>query len=103
MEQILFRDAYSSHQLAKYGTSTSPFNSYKPFNTINRLYNDLPTGSFKTRVFIEIPSSYEILGETNKVTFCIELLANWYGLKDTGLNWYECIKTGLEDYGFIQS
>ena len=33
----------------------------------------------------------------------MELLTNWYGLKDARLNWHECMKTGLEDHGFIQS
>jgi hypothetical protein len=51
----------------------------------------------KTRVFMEIPWEYRVLDEENQEAFCMELLTNWYRLKDRGLNWYECIKTGLED------
>ena len=33
----------------------------------------------------------------------MELLTNWCGLRDGGLNWFECIKSGLEKRGFDQS
>lgn len=33
----------------------------------------------------------------------MELLTNWYGLKDGGLNWFDEIRNGLLDRGFEQS
>ena len=54
-------------------------------------------------MFIEILQGFYIEEESNNELFCIELLANWYRLKDGGLNWFDCIKTGLQSRGFSQS
>ena len=34
---------------------------------------------------------------------CMKLLTNWYGLRDAGLNWFDCVKSSLLDRGFNQS
>ena len=52
---------------------------------------------------MEIPWGYEIQDEENRAAYCMELLTNWYGLKDGGLNWFDKIRTGLLDRGFKQS
>ena len=55
----------------------------------------------KVLVFIEIPWGFKLKDIENPNIYYLKLLVNWYGLKDGGLNWYDCIKTGLEDRGFI--
>ena len=57
----------------------------------------------KAPVYMEIPWAFEPEGVENPNAYCLQLLVNWYGLKDGGLNWYDCIKTGLENRGFVQS
>lgn len=58
---------------------------------------------------LKVPVCMEILwgfkpAEVNSPeAYCLKLLVNWCGLKDGGSNWYDCIKSGLEDRGFVQS
>ena len=57
----------------------------------------------KAPVYMEIPWGFKPAGVDHPDAYCLKLLVNWYGLKDGGLNWYDCIKSGLQDRGFIQS
>ena len=62
-----------------------------------------PQAHLKTDVYMEIPWGYEIEGEEHSSAFCMKLLTNWYGLRDAGLNWFDCVKSGLQKCGFHQS
>ena len=62
-----------------------------------------PQAKLKTRLFMEIPWGFQIENEAHSEMCCMELLTNWCGLRDGGLNWFECIKSGLQDRGFQQS
>lgn len=52
---------------------------------------------------MEILWDFCIEEEPNNDLFCIELLTNWYRLKDRGLNWFNSIKVELRSRGFAQS
>ena len=45
-----------------------------------------PQAKLKNRVFMDIPWGFTIEGESNPDAFYLELLTNWYGLRDAGLN-----------------
>jgi hypothetical protein len=40
----------------------------------------------KAPVYMEIPWGFEPEGVDHPEAYCLELLVNWYGLKDGGLN-----------------
>ena len=57
----------------------------------------------KVPVFMDIPWGFKPIELENPDAHCLQLLVNWCGPKDGGLNWHDCIKSGLEDRGFVQS
>ena len=62
-----------------------------------------PQAGLKAKVFIEIPWGFQVEEEENSSTFYLELLTNWYKLKDGKLNWFDYLKNGLMRRGFSQS
>ena len=55
----------------------------------------------KTYVYMDISQGFEIEGLAHSEAYFFKLLTNWYGLKDAGLTWFDYLKTGLIDRGFI--
>ncbi len=77
--------------------------------------NDLPTTAIdfvlafpqatlspEEKIFMEIPYGMT-LPHGDRKGYVLRLKKNLYGLKQAGLNWFEYIKSGLEERGFIQS
>ena len=62
-----------------------------------------PQAKLDVPVFMEIPPGVDVGPEVNKQTYVIELKSSLYGLKQASANWYDYLKTGLEQRGFKES
>ena len=58
-----------------------------------------PQADLDVPVYMELPAGME-LEDARPGEFVIELKKSLYGLKQSGLNWFEKLKKGLEDRGF---
>ena len=54
-------------------------------------------------VYMELPAGMEVKGATHPGEYIVELKKSLYGLKQSGLNWFEKLKKGLEERGFRSS
>ena len=62
-----------------------------------------PQADLDTPVYMELPVGMEIEGAAYPGEYIIELKKSLYGLKQSGLNWFQKLKKGLEDRGFKSS
>ena len=64
-----------------------------------------PQADLDVPVFMELPSGVTPIDETdsNRRRYVLRLNKSLYGLKQAGHNWFEKLRTGLEDRGFVQS
>ena len=61
-----------------------------------------PQSELDVPIFMELPPGFHVpTGE--KGQYIVELKKSLYGLKQSGLNWYEKLKQGLEKRGFVSS
>ena len=61
-----------------------------------------PQATLDTDVFMEIPAGMAVIDSSRK-HFVLKLNKNLYGLKQTGLNWFEHLSKGLTKRGFVPS
>ena len=62
-----------------------------------------PQAKLKKDFYVETSWGYEVKDEEHSQAYYLKLLTNWHGLKYDGLNWFDCLKSGLIDRGFKQS
>ena len=53
-------------------------------------------------IYMEMPAGMDSPG-TDRKQYVLKLRKNLYGLKQAGLNWFEYLKAGLTERGFVQS
>ena len=59
-----------------------------------------PKSKLKKYVCMEIPWGREVEDEDNSKAHCLKLLTNWHVLKNSRINWFDCLKSVLIDRGF---
>lgn len=52
-------------------------------------------------IYMEMPAGMDCPG-TDRKQYILKLKKNLYGLKQTGLNWFKYLKSGLTERGFVQ-
>ena len=64
-----------------------------------------PQADLDVPVYMELPPGVTLINETddNRRRYVLRLNKSLYGLKQAGHNWFEKLRTGLEDRGFVQS
>ena len=62
-----------------------------------------PQADLDVDIFMELPSGFEVANNIGGVRYILRLKKNLYGLKQAGLNWFDKLRKGLEDRGFVQS
>ena len=54
-------------------------------------------------VYIHLPAGFHADGEDKNETYFLKLKKNLYGTRQAAENWFDMLKTGLEDEGFKQN
>ena len=64
------------------------------------VFSQAPTDS---DVYLHLPAGFHIDGEDENETHFLKLKNNLYGTRQSSANWFDMLKTGLEDEGFKQN
>ena len=54
-------------------------------------------------VYLHLPAGFHVDGEDENETYFLKLKKNLYGTRQAAENWFDMLKTGLEDEGFRQN